>query len=179
MKRVRFLAALLIASALPILAAQPCTCDLSNAESMEEHECSLCREAEKQPLDPPYFFLKDINPRKPNRWLALPRAHTHSFADMTPAARTVFWTAAIQKAHELFGDAWGLAENGDQSRTQCHTHVHMGKLRDDAETPNFILINGPADIPIPHDGSGFWIHRVGGQLHVHTGEQITETVLLR
>jgi diadenosine tetraphosphate (Ap4A) HIT family hydrolase len=179
MKRVRFLAALLIASAVTLAGAETCVCDLSNAESMAERECSLCREAEKQPLDPPVFFLKDINPRKPNRWLALPRAHTHNFADMTPAARLVFWTAAIQKAHELFGDSWGLACNGDQSRTQCHAHAHIGRLRADVETQNFVLVNGPGDIPVPHDGSGFWIHPVAGQLHVHMGDQITETVLER
>ena len=56
---------------------------------MAKHECGLCREAEKLPQDPSVFFLKDINPRKPNRWLALPRAHTHAFADMTPAQRLV------------------------------------------------------------------------------------------
>ena len=176
---MRSLAALLLFSALSLADVRDCACDLANAESMGKHECGLCREAEKLPRDPAVFFLKDINPRKPNRWLALPRTHTHTFAEMTPEQRLAFWTAAIAKARELFGDHWGLAFNGDQSRTQCHLHVHMGKLRDDAELDDGLLVNGPADIPVPHDGSGFWLHASGDKLHLHLGEEITETVLLR
>jgi len=156
-----------------------CSCDVSSAESMAKHECGLCREAEKIPQDPIVFFLKDINPRKPNRWLALPRAHTHAFAGMTPAQRLVFWTAAIAKARELFGDQWGLAFNGDHSRTQCHLHVHIGKLLENAETEDGVLVDGPADIPVPRDGSGLWLHAKGGKLHLHLDEEVTETVLLR
>jgi diadenosine tetraphosphate (Ap4A) HIT family hydrolase len=156
-----------------------CSCELANAESMAKHECGLCREAEKQPATVPVFFLKDINPRKPNRWLALPRAHTHLLADLTAEERTVFWTAAIQKARELFGEQWGLAVNGDASRTQCHVHVHIGKLLDDAENRDFVVVNGPADIPVPQDGAGFWVHPVAGKLHVHGDEDVTETVLMR
>jgi hypothetical protein len=179
MKKVRSLAALLLFSALSLADVRNCVCDLSSAESMAKRECGLCREAEKQPPDPPVFFLKDINPRKPNRWLALPRAHVHLFTEMSPAQRLVFWTAVIQKARELFGDKWGLAYNGDVSRTQCHAHVHIGRLLDEVETRNFVVVDGPADIPIPRDGSGFWIHPEGNKLHVHLGEEITETVLLR
>jgi hypothetical protein len=70
---VRFLPALLLLSAArsATCATAPAT---SSAESMAKRECGLCREAEKQPQDTPVFFLKDINPNKPNRWLALPRA---------------------------------------------------------------------------------------------------------
>ena len=56
---------------------------------MKRRQCSLCREAEKQPADQSIFFLKDINPRKPNRWLALPRAHfggLHHLHDMPRGA---------------------------------------------------------------------------------------------
>ena len=178
-EQVRSLAALLFLSALSLADVRDCACDVSNAESMAKRECGLCREAEKQPQDPPVFFLKDINPRKPNRWLALPRVHTHAFADMTPAQRLVFWIAAIAKARELFGEQWGLAVNGDQSRTQCLAHVHIGKLLENAETNDGVLVNGPADIPASRDGSGFWIHPLDGKLHLHLDEEITETVLLR
>ena len=41
------------------------------------------------------------------------------------------------------------------------------------------MVDGPAAIPVPRDGSGLWIHPQNGKLHVHLGEEITETVLLR
>ncbi|HKW99255.1 MAG TPA: hypothetical protein VJN43_16060 [Bryobacteraceae bacterium] len=156
-----------------------CTCDLAKPESMAARECGLCREAENQPADVAVFFLKDINPRKPNRWLALPRAHVHQLWEMTPEARLALWNAAIEKARSLWGDQWGLAVNGDERRTQCHAHIHIGKLLDDAENQDFVAVDGPAEIPIPKDGTGFWIHPVNGKLHVHSGEQVTEFVLMR
>ena len=158
-----------------------CACDPAHPESLEARQCSLCREAEKQPPEVSVFFLKDASPRKPNRWLALPRAHvagSHPLADMDPKARTELWTAAIAKAQELFGDAWGLAYNGEQVRTQCHTHIHIGKLLEGVERDNFIVVSKPSEIPVT-PGEGLWIHPVGKKLHVHTGEQICETVLLR
>lgn len=156
-----------------------CGCDPTQPATMEARECGLCREAEKASAD--VFFLKDNNPRKLNRWLALPRFHVkggHRLDDLTEAQRTELWTAAIAKAKELWGDDWGLAYNGEKVRTQCHTHIHMGKLLKGIETDRFITVKGPAEIPCP-GGEGLWVHAVPGGLHVHTGEQITETVLLR
>lgn len=127
------------------------------------------------------FFLKDINPRKPNRWLALPRTHgagNHNLDEMTPDERTQLWTAAIAKAREQWGSNWGLAYNSDRVRTQCHMHLHISKLLPGIERDNFVVVKNPADIPAPK-GSGVWVHPVGDGLHVHTGELITETVLLR
>jgi len=148
---------------------------------MEARECSLCKEAEKHPPAPAIFYLKDNNPRKPNRWLALPRAHgpgAHLLSDMSKAERTELWSAAIAKASELWGDEWGLAYNGDKVRTQCHGHVHIGKLLKGVETGKFVVVRSPAEIPVP-DGTGLWVHPHGRRLHVHLNEQITETVLLR
>ncbi len=159
-----------------------CGCDLARPETMEARECSLCREAEKQGSDEPVFFLKDINPRKPNRLLALPRAHgkmQHSLHLFSPAEQKRIWTAAIAKARDVWGDDWGLAMNGDESRTQCHTHIHIGKLLKGIETANFAVVTGPERITAPTDGSGIWVHPEGARLHVHMAEQITETVLLR
>ena len=156
-----------------------CACDPANAEAMAAKECGLCREAESQAADVPVFFVKDINPRKPNRWLALPRAHTHALAEMSPDARSALWSAAIEKAKSLWADQWGLAVNGDERRTQCHAHIHIGKLLDGVETTDFTEIDGPAAISIPRDGAGFWIHGVGNKLHVHSGEPVTEFVLMR
>ena len=182
MRYLGLIPVLLLASAACADVAD-CACDPAKPESMERRECGLCREAEKQPGNVAIFFLKDINPRKPNRWLALPRSHgkggAHALADMTPAERIEFWSAAIQKAKQLWGEQWGIALNGDYSRTQCHMHVHIGKLLDGLETDTFKVVDGPADIPLPTDGDGFWVHPANGKLHVHYGEQITETVLMR
>jgi diadenosine tetraphosphate (Ap4A) HIT family hydrolase len=159
-----------------------CDCNPADPEKMAARQCGLCREAEKQSPDTTIFFLKDINPRKPNRWLALPRKHGndhHSIADMPQDERTGLWVAAIAKAKELFGDEWALAINGDQARTQCHTHIHVGKFIEGVEIDNFVVVSGPAEIPVPKDGTGLWVHLAGKKLHVHLGEQITETVLVR
>jgi hypothetical protein len=150
---------------------------------MAARECGLCKEAENQPSDSAIFYLKDSNPRKPNRWLVLPRAHFrggHALADMPPDARTALWGAAIARGKELWGDQWGVAYNGDLARTQCHAHLHIGKLLQGIETENFVVVSGPEQIPVPKDGTGLWVHSAaGGKLHVHLNEQICETVLLR
>ncbi|MBI1897961.1 MAG: hypothetical protein HYS04_15735 [Acidobacteria bacterium] len=161
--------------------AAECACDPAQPETMKVRQCGLCREAEKQPAGAAIFFLKDINPRKPNRWLALPRAHgdaRHHLHDMGAPDRTALWKAAIAKAKELWGDEWGVAYNGEKVRTQCHTHIHIGKLLKGVETSRFVVVNGPAQIPAP-PGEGVWVHPHRKRLHVHLGEQTTETVLLR
>jgi hypothetical protein len=175
---LRFIGALAIAVLLRA-DVRSCACDLAKPESMALHECGLCREAENQPADAAVFILKDINPRKPNRWLALTRAHTHALAAMTPEARLALWNAAIEKGQSLFGEQWGLAVNGDERRTQCHAHVHIGKLLDNVENANSVEVDSPANIPVPTDGTGFWVHPAGNRLHVHSGDQVTEFVLMR
>jgi diadenosine tetraphosphate (Ap4A) HIT family hydrolase len=158
-----------------------CKCDPEQPETLAARECSLTREALQQPAGSPVFFLKDINPRKPNRTLAIPRAvrkGMYRLADMSAEERLQLWSAAIQKARELWGEDWALAKNGDLVRTQCQPHVHIGKFIREVETDNFIVVNGPEEIPVP-DGEGLWVHPVNGKLHVHTGEQLTESVLLR
>ena len=180
---IRFWCVLGMIGAGALAQVRNCDCDPSRPETLAKRWCSLCVEAERQPQQPFVFFLKDVNPRKANRMLALPRVHgprQHSLAVMSAEQRTAFWTAAIAKARELWGDAWGLAMNGDEVRTQCHAHVHIGKLIDGLETAALVVVDGPAQIPAPDDGGGFWVHGAeGGKLHVHVGEQIAETVLLR
>ncbi|HTM48651.1 MAG TPA: hypothetical protein VL285_08225 [Bryobacteraceae bacterium] len=179
--RLAFLLALCVGAPL-VADVRNCACDVDVPETLTARECSLCRVAEEQPPGPPVFFLKDNNPRKPNRMLVLPRAHLkgpNSLSDMTSKDRLVLWTAAIAKARELWGEEWGLAVNGETARTQCHAHIHIGKLLNLVETPKFIVVQGPAQIPAPADGTGLWVHPAGGKLHVHLNEQITETVLLR
>jgi hypothetical protein len=172
----------LLAAPLAFADVASCTCDPGDPLSMAARECGLSREAAAQPSDLPMFFLKDTNPRKPNRWLALPsvvRKGVHNLAGMTPQERLQLWTASIRKAQELWGDEWGLAFNGDSMRTQCQPHVHIGKLLKGVETNRFVVVSRPAEIPLPAEGTGLWIHPQGKQLHVHVGEQLTETVLLR
>lgn len=174
---------LVFALALPAVADLPwCACDPGDPKSLEARECGLTREALAQPPDVKVFFLKDINPRKPNRLLALPRAvrkGTYTLRSLTPQERNDLWSAAIQKAKDLWGNQWGVAFNGDEVRTQCQPHLHIGKLIEGVETPNFIVVSSPAEIPVPPEGEGIWVHAYGDKLHVHTGELLTESVLLR
>jgi diadenosine tetraphosphate (Ap4A) HIT family hydrolase len=159
-----------------------CACDPAQPDTMKLRQCSLCSEAEKQPADLEVFYLKDINPRKPNRWLALPRQHhggLHHLHDMPATARTALWTAAIERSKALWGDDWGVAYNGEKVRTQCHTHLHIGKMMTHVENDKFIVVSKPSQIPAPA-GEGLWIHGApGNKMHVHLGEQTTETVLMR
>lgn len=185
MDRLSLFAALLIAGAAitaPAVAAPiECACDTGNPASMAVRQCGLCKQAEAQPADAKIFFLKDTNPRKPNRWLVLPRPHgaaNHELNEMSAADRTALWTAAIGKAKELWGPEWGVAYNGVQVRTQCHAHIHIGKLLKGIETGKFIVVAKPSQIPA-RSGEGLWIHPSGTRMHVHLGEQTTETVLLR
>jgi diadenosine tetraphosphate (Ap4A) HIT family hydrolase len=175
--------ALLVICVTAMRAATECACDPAIPDSMRARQCSLCNEAEKQPAENAVFFLKDINPRKPNRWLVLPKEHgtgLHHLHDLSAEVRTALWTAAINKAKEMWGpDDWGVAYNGEKVRTQCHTHLHIGKLIQGIETERFIVITKPSEIPAP-EGEGVWVHPAGtGKMHVHLGEQTTETTLLR
>ena len=177
--------ALLLLCAAGALGAEMdrCACDPSRAQAMEAAHCSLCREAEKQPAGVPFFFLKDDSPLKPNQWLILPRSHAEDgrtpLARLSAEERTAFWTAAIERARALWGDGWGLALNGDEVRSQCHMHVHIGRLFEGVERGQPLVVDGPAEIPVPKDGGGMWIHPVGNKLHVHLGDQRTEFVLAR
>lgn len=178
--------------------ARECACDPARPETMEARECGLCREAEKQPADLLLFFLKDNNPRKPNRRLALPRAHApgmHDLSHLTPKQRAEFWKATVEKARSLWGDQWGLAVNGGGIRTQCHAHVHIGKLLERSANEDVLLnaesvvvpgstprtVKTPAKIPTPQAGEALWIHPRGKRLHVHVEDRnrATEFVLMR
>jgi hypothetical protein len=158
-----------------------CSCDASIPDTLNARQCSLTKVTEEQPRDALIFFLPDANPKKPNRLLALPRQQStgmQRIADLTPEIRVALWNQAIDKAKEKWGDRWGIAYNGDNVRTQCHVHIHIGRLIEGVEAGEFVVVDGPGQIPTPGK-DGYWIHPVNGKLHVHTGEQICETVLLR
>lgn len=176
---MRILAALFLSTFA--WAQTQCACDSKIPETLNARQCSLSKVVAAQPASILVFFLPDANPRKPNRLLALPREEKvgmQSIADLTPETRLALWTQAIEKAKEKWGDRWGIAYNGDNVRTQCHVHIHIGRLIDGVEAGDFVIVDGPAGIPVPGK-DGYWIHPVNGKLHVHTGEQICETVLLR
>lgn len=179
--RLAFLAAAVLATLPAAGDVSQCACDPANPETLKARNCSLCVEAEKQPPQVEFFLLKDVNPRKPNRWLALPRMHrpgAHELADYPKAVRDGLWRFAIQAAREKFGDEWGIAYNGSQVRTQCHLHLHIGRFARAAENSRFVFVRRLEEIPAPGDG-GLWVHPVPGGYHVHGGDQITETVLVR
>ena len=159
-----------------------CDCNLNDPESMQKRECSLCREADRQPAGVEFFVLRDANPRKPNRWLVLPKAHSpgpHRLQMLSKSDRTRFWTFAIAEAKKRFGaEQWGVAYNGDKVRTQCHLHVHIGRFIEAAENSKFKLVRRIEDFPAPAEG-GVLIHPLRGGYHVLTGEDIMETALVR
>ncbi|HEU0119183.1 MAG TPA: hypothetical protein VFQ91_01575 [Bryobacteraceae bacterium] len=160
-----------------------CGCDPAQTETLKVRACSLTNEAVKQPDTLEVFFLKDVNPRKANRTLALPRrivpGELHELSHLSPAERNKLWREAIEKAKELWGGEWGVAYNGVKVRTQCHLHLHIGKLLKGVDSGKAIYVRRLEDIPVPKDGTGLWIHPVGNRLKVHLNEQICETVLLR
>jgi diadenosine tetraphosphate (Ap4A) HIT family hydrolase len=171
---------------IPAAAQLDCGCDISQPASLNVRPCSLCAEVERHSSAEPAILVKDISPTKPNRWLALPRAHStgmHRLADLTADERRALWQSAIDKAKSLWGDGWGIAMNGEARRTQCHVHLHIGKLLPDQETGDFVVVPTAAHIPLAGDAA-IWIHPIlsgsrKGSLHVHVGEQVAETVLYR
>ena len=182
MRSYRTLAALGL-MLLPLTRAdvRQCHCDAAIPETLEARECSLCKEVEKHPAGETTVFVRDVNPRKPNRWLALPRFHGNNpqqLLEMTTAQRTAYWSDAIAKAREMWGEEWGIALNSTESRTQCHVHIHIGKLLPDSETGRLVVVATPAELPVPKDGDGMWIHPAGARFHAHVEEPVGELRLL-
>jgi hypothetical protein len=127
------------------------------------------------------FSIPDNSKLKPNRWLALPRIHTpgkmEMLGDLPAETRKALWAEAIARGQLLWGEHWGLAINGVAVRSQCHLHIHIGRLIDGVEFGDFTVVNDPSEIPDSGE-MGIWVHPVAGKLHVHR-EMSPETVLLR
>jgi diadenosine tetraphosphate (Ap4A) HIT family hydrolase len=158
-----------------------CLCDHANPATLETRDCSLCKEADKH-AGPPVFFLKDNNPRKPNRTLALPVKHgkgQQDLRDLSPAERVELWKTAMAKAQELWPNTWGLAVNSSTVRTQCHFHIHIGKLIEGVDEFPGRTVSGPEHFPVPEPGLGVWVHPIQGGYHVHVDREIAEPVLVR
>ena len=137
-------------------------------------------EAEKQAPDVKVFFLKDANPSKPNRWLALPRSHraVHSIL-MSDEERADLLAAAVQKRKSCLAMSGPSRTTRPACRRSATIHLHIGKLIPGSGNDQFFTATKVEDIPAPPKGEGFWIHPQGNLFHVHTGEQVTETVLER
>jgi diadenosine tetraphosphate (Ap4A) HIT family hydrolase len=160
--------------------AVDCPCDHGRPETLSARVCGLCRTAEEQTEE--IYFLKDINPSKPNRYLALPKQHDRGIqhtSDLPEELRVRYWKAAIAKAESLFGESWGLAVNGHFFRTQCHAHIHMGPLSPQIEDIEGTLYNGPAEFPAVGPGHGLWVHAKEGRFCVHLNRALAEVVLVR
>ena len=77
---------------------------------MKARQCSLCEAAEAQPHDVKIFFLRDKNPAKSHRWLALPRAHwaaNHELSEMAAAGRTGSCGAPPSRKRRASGETSG------------------------------------------------------------------------
>ncbi len=178
---------LTLGTAACAMAAVECACDHAAPATLQARECSLCQEADRHAAGAqgsvPVFYLKDSSPRKPNRTLILPVRHSKGQQDLRQLSseeRRRFWQAAMAKAEELFpGGAWGLAINSESVRTQCHLHLHIGRLNEGLDESSGRLVAGPAQIPLPEAGLGIWLHPVPGGLHLHTDREIAEPVLVR
>lgn len=179
--RSRLLLLLLAACTAPA-DVRTCVCDVTSPTIAETRGCSLCVEVEKHPASEKIILVRDNDPTKPNRWLAMPHARVdgpNPLAAMSADERLLLWTTAIAKADDVWGSDWAVAMNGDIARRQCHAHVHIGKLLDGKEAASGTYIDGPEQLPAISDGTGIWFHPAGARLHVHTGEQVMETVLMR
>lgn len=175
-----FVSVLLLVSSVALADISDCSLNPPADEELRQRsQYSIYRTILETPGQEPVVFLKDINPRKPNRWLAVPRKYYVRLSDMPRAERILLWKEAIRKAEQLWGSEWGLAINGDLWRTQCHLHIHIGKLLKGVELDNFVYARRVEEFPVPRDGTGLWVHPHGKGFHVHVGEQLTETVLLR
>ncbi len=146
---------------------------------MESRSCSLTRVASIDASAAPVVFQKDANPTKPNRMLAIPHALHHTLNEMNAEERKVYWTAAIERAHALWGDAWGIAVNSEERRSQCQIHAHIGKLLEDADHSGGVLVDDAAQIPVPDNGGGILIRPEAGKFRVYPGESAPETNLMR
>ena len=163
-----------------------CVCDLADQRSLAQRTCSLCVEITKHSGEGPVVLVRDVNPTKPSRWIVMPQEAydgANPLARMSAAERDRFWNTAIAKAREVWGESWGIAMNSDMSRTQCHLHAHIGKLleegKDEDDTESGIFIDSVSELPAINNGTGLWFHPLYGRLHVHTGGQTTEHILMR
>ena len=157
-----------------------CPCDHARADSLGNRVCSLCKTAEKESDE--IYFLRDINPLKPNRYLALPKPHDSGFqstADLSDEMRAKLWSHAAERAEELYPGHWGLAQNSHFFRTQCHAHIHIGPLSPEVDDIGGMLVATAGELPNIGPEQGLWLHPRNGVFCVHLDRDLAEIVLVR
>lgn len=157
-----------------------CPCDHADPDTLTGRVCSLCGTAEKQTEE--IYFLKDINPHKPNRYLALPRTHGSGFqstTDLKASLRARLWSRAAERAEELFPGRWGLAQNSHFFRTQCHAHIHIGPLSPEVEDTDGTVYASVEEFPNVGPEQGTWVHPKDGKFCLHLDRDLAEIVLVR
>ena len=103
-------------------------------ETLEARQCGLCREAEKQPRRRQSFLSQGCQSQQAESLAgaaAIARA-VHRIIERRTACGLL--AAAVEKAKALFGDEWAIAYNAPSVQTQCHVHLHIGKLIPGVET---------------------------------------------
>ena len=157
-----------------------CPCDHSRHESLRARVCGLCETAEREQSR--VVLLKDISPDKPSRHLALPKAHGAGFqstAHIPDRMRAEVWREAARRAEELYPGNWGVAQNGQFFRTQCHAHLHIGPLSPGVEDCGGQPYLRFEDFPNVGPERGIWMHPKEGAYCVHLDRDLAEAVLLR
>ncbi len=157
-----------------------CPCEHGEPGTLSSRVCSLCGTAELQSGE--IYFLKDINPHKPNRYLALPKSHDRGFqstADLSESLRARLWLGAVERAEELFPGRWGLAQNSHYFRTQCHAHIHIGPLSPEVDDTGGVVYQTVGEFPNVGPEQGIWLHPKHGGYCVHLDRDLAEIVLVR
>ena len=157
-----------------------CPCDHSRPDSLGSRVCSLCETAERESEE--IYFLRDINPLKPSRYLALPKSHGSGFqstADLSGEMRARLWRRAAERAEQLYPGHWGLAQNSHFFRTQCHAHIHIGPLSPEVDDIGGTLVATTEELPNVGPEQGVWLHPRNGMLCVHLDRDLAEIVLVR
>lgn len=157
-----------------------CPCDHADAGTLASRVCSLCGTAEQHTDE--IYFLKDINPHKPSRYLALPKSHSSGFqstTDLSASLRADLWRRAADRAEQLYPGRWGLAQNSHYFRTQCHAHIHIGPLSPEVEDVGGTLYRTTSEFPDVGPEQGMWLHPKDGGFCVHLDRDLAEIVLVR
>lgn len=152
------------------------SCSCSNIDDLGA-ECSLCNEAVRRRPEhgSSTIVIKDRNVCK-GRWLALPQEHRgpciQTLPTVSPQARRDLGRTAIAKALAEFGPGFGLAINPSAERSQCHLHVHIGRLRPNVACSAVMAsVSSPDEVFAAATDQGVWVHAAGGGYHVHTSER--------
>ncbi len=157
-----------------------CPCDHADPESLSPRVCSLCGTAEEASEE--IYFLKDINPHKPNRYLALPKSHGSGFqstAHLPSESRARLWQRAAERAENIYPGRWGLAQNSHFFRTQCHAHIHIGPLSPEVEDTGGTLYESVGEFPNVGPEQGIWVHPKNRAFCLHLDRDLAEVVLVR